>query len=95
MRASVLADRDEIHHRPGDPRRAGVGASSVTVVSQSCPSRAAAHRSVAGAHAGADDSPVAAFAGPEQVVQVHGLVRPVKVADADMEDAGAQSSSRA
>ncbi len=46
------------------------------------------HVDVGLAHAGADDRPIAIDPGIEQVVEIDRLMGAVKVADADMEDAG-------
>ena len=42
-------------------------------------------------HAGADDRPVMAVAGIEQVVEIDRLVRAMEIADAEMHDAGASA----
>ena len=41
-------------------------------------------------HAGADDRPVVVTSHAEQVVEIDGLMRAVKIADSEMQDAGAQ-----
>ena len=63
---------------------------STTVVSQSCSSSFCAADLLAVEHAGADQRPVMIAAGVEEVVEIDGLMGAVEIADAEMQDAGAQ-----
>ena len=85
-----IAGLDEIDHRAGDARTSVVSAScSTTVVSQSCSPSFSRIVHVGVAHAGADDRPIVVAAGVEQIVEIDRLMRAMKIADADMNDAGA------
>jgi hypothetical protein len=48
------------------------------------------HCPVTGANACADQSPIKVFAGIEQIIQIHCLMRPVEVANADVKNAGSE-----
>ena len=61
---------------------------STTVVSQSCSCKLGAADLLALEDAGADQRPVMADAGIEQIVEIDGLVRAMEIADAEMHDAG-------
>ena len=53
----------------------------------------AAHRGVARHHPGAEDAPARGAALGDQVVQIDRLVRPVKVAEPDMQDARGEAGA--
>jgi hypothetical protein len=48
------------------------------------------HRPVTGANACADESPIKVFASIEEIIQIHRLVSAMKVADANVKDAGTE-----
>ena len=88
MRGGV-ARLEEIDHRAGDARVACASAScSTTVVSQSCAFSFSRAWLLGSRHPGADQRPVVVAAGVEQVVEIDRLMRAMKIADAEMHDAG-------
>ena len=88
--AAVLADRHEIHHGAADARPLGAGFELDHRGQPALGFERAAHLPVVRPHPGAEERPVEVAAGVEQVVEIDGLMRPVEIADPDMQDAGAQ-----
>ena len=62
---------------------------STTVVSQSCSLSFSRIATSGVAHARSDDRPVVIAAGVEEIVEIDRLMRAMKIADAEMNDAGA------
>ncbi len=81
---------DEIDHRPGDANRRRVGFLFDDGRQPILLGELLAHDDVVVFHAGADERPIVVAPGAEQVVEIDRLMGAMKVADAEMHDAGAE-----
>ena len=93
QRAVALFDRQVVDHRPHNLSRGLRGVEfdqrRQTVLRQEL----FPHRRIIGAHARAKDRPIMRFATLHQTVQIPRLMRAVKIAHADMNDAGCQGAA--
>ena len=86
----ILADRDEAGHGARHPGGIRTGLQLHHGGEPVLRLKSAAHGLIARAHAGPEQRPVEMPAPVEQVVEIDRLMGAVKIADADMQDAGAQ-----
>ena len=81
---------DEVDHRPGHPDRRRLRLLLDDRRQVILSGELGAHVDVVFAHAGADDRPVVIAPGGEQIVEINRLMRAMEIADADVNDAGAE-----
>lgn len=81
-----ITDRQDVDHRPGHPCRRLVVVLFDDGRQEVLRGKLFAHDRIGRQDAGPDDRPIMILALVEQVVEIYGLMRPVEVADAEVDD---------